>query len=162
MRRLFNSLSFFLLALVASGWICVGANALSSPLKIFSFQAGGFYGFDGDKFTSGQIAWTPILELGLIGIRGEVGATHLKNAAKQGFFMTNYEALLRFSLVPALVFEVGGGAQTWHSNGGTAKVLSVGLSIPLLGPIDRVYGGYSRLFMGDGLNELKVGLGFSL
>ncbi len=135
----------------------------SSParadVKILSFQAGGIaiLGGGSDSY-SGQIAWTPIFGLGPVGLRGEVGISPLKDPLGNSVMLTNFEALLNFALAPKLGFEVGGGAQKFGS-GSLGGVLSGGLTIGLVGMLDRVYVTYTRYLPGGGSNEIKAGLG---
>lgn len=139
------------------------AQAEGSPAKLLSFQLGGIAAYPvggGQNHYSGQLAWTPLIQLGGIGLRGELGATLFKNVLGSSFLVLNYEALLQLSLLPKIGLELGGGMQTWtKGNGGTAGVLSAGLTVGLLGTLDRIYATYSRFLLGTDANEIKLGIG---
>jgi hypothetical protein len=98
--------------------------------------------------------------LGPMALRGEIGATLFKNALNASYVVLNYEAFLRMSLLPNVGLELGGGLQNWtQGNGGSAGVLSAGLTFGLVGFFDRVYATYSRFLLGSDVNELKLGVG---
>ena len=105
-----------------------------------------------------QAAWTPIFELGPVGLRGEIGISPLKDVLGGSVLLTNFEALLQFGLAPKLGLEVGGGFQKFGS-GSLGGTLSGGLFIGLAGILDRIYATYSRYLPGGGVNEIKAGLG---
>lgn len=130
-----------------------------ADVKILSFQAGGLAVLGGasDSY-SVQAAWTPIFELGPVGLRGEIGISPLKDVLGGSVLLTNFEALLQFGLAPKLGLEVGGGFQKFGS-GSLGGTLSGGLFIGLAGILDRIYATYSRYLPGGGVNEIKAGLG---
>jgi len=137
------------------------ADAIAS-FSIMNFQANGILAvIAGGNSFSGQIAWTPYIGLGPIGVRGDFGVTLLKNSLDDRFLVTNYEALACLSLLPALSVEGGLGFHTWHSNGGTNPAMTLNLVLNLIG-IDRVFVGFSRVFMSSGVNEFRAGIGFTL
>ena len=159
MKRLW--LSTGILALLA--FSAPRAEAVGTPLKLFSFQVGGIGAYPvggGTSHYSGQVAWTPTIHLGAIGIRGEVGAALFKNTVGDSFLVLNYEGLLQIGLLPNVKVELGGGMQTWtKGNGGTAGVLSAGLTFGMTGTLDRIYATYSRFLLGTDANEIKLGIG---
>jgi hypothetical protein len=135
------------------------------PLKILDFQLGGIgvYPSFGPSSWFGQAAWTPSLNLGIIGIRGELGFTAPENAAGTRFLATNIEGYAQFTLLPFITLEAGGGAHDWTGgNGGTNPALSGGVAVGLGGGIDRIYATVSHIFLNSGVNEYKIGLGFNL
>jgi len=144
--------------------ILAGGAAPAMPLKILSFQAGAFWAFQagGGNSLTAQAAWTPIFELGPIGLRGELGAALHKNSLGDRFLVYNYEALARLGLLPNFTFEAGGGFQSWSAgNGGTKPVVTLGLAFGLMGPIDRIYVAFSHFFQGGGSNQYRAGIGFT-
>lgn len=140
--------------------------------KLLNFQIGAFYAAPvvdtgpvsalTDNHLSGQIAWTPGFSLGFIGVRGELGLSLLKNPIGDSFTAINYEAYVQLSLLPILGLELGGGIMDWKSNGGSSGIYGVNLVLSLIGPLDRVYVGYSRFTLGSGFNIFKAGLGINL
>lgn len=162
MKRVLRFLSVLSLsALIVASLQPTRAYAMG-PLKLFNFQLGaiGVYpSSGGPNSIFGQAAWTPTVDLGIIGVRGELGFTAPKNGLGDRFVAMNYEALLQLSLAPAIAIEGGGGFHNWMSgNGGTNGALSAGLVLNLVG-IDHVYVTYTRLFLGSGVNEYKAGIG---
>jgi len=144
---------------------CAALSAEASPLKIFDFQLGaiGVYPTGGGSSWFGQAAWTPTIDLGVIGLRGEAGFTAPKNAIGDRFVATNLEVLGQLMILPMISVEAGGGWHNWMGgNGGSAGALSGGVSIALTAGLDHLYVTYTRLFLGSGVNEFKAGLGFNL
>jgi hypothetical protein len=157
MKNLFRGL-FLACALTA-------ASASASPVKIlnFAFGAIGFFPTGGSNTWFAQAAWTPTVDLGFFGIRGEAGFTAPKNALGDRFVATNFELLGQLLMLPKITVEAGGGMHNWMGgNGGTNAALSAGISIGLAAGLDRVYATYSRVFLGSGVNEFKIGLGIDL
>lgn len=137
----------------------VGRSDAASPVQILSFQAGGIATFAGGTTSlSPQIAWTPIIGLGGLGLRGELGIARFKPAGT-AVYSINYEALLQLGMMPNMKLELGGGAQSTTGGGGTGAALSAGLTFGLTGTVDRIYATYSRYTNGTGSNAIKLGLG---
>jgi hypothetical protein len=155
------------LLILLLGALCLGASplqALDSPVKILSLQAGGvgvFQSGGGNSF-SGTFAWTPIVEVAGFGIRGELGASLLKANFGDKFLTFNYEAFLRIPIIPFFGLEGGGGFETWRGNGGTNPKFSANLIFKMIG-LERIYVGYSRYFLpGTATNFIRAGIGFLL
>ncbi len=147
-------------------WLVVPVLALAfsstvarADAKILSFQLGALttFGTPSNSF-SAQAAWTPIFELGPLGVRGEVGISPVKDALGGSAMLTNYEAFVRFGIAPAVSFEVGGGFKKQGSSS-LNGCLSGGLAIGLAALLDRIYATYSRILPGGGSNEIRFGLG---
>lgn len=146
------------------------ANA-SKVASIFNFQANGIFVFNnaangtiGSSNTfSGQIAWTPILDIGLLAVRGELGFTILKNGLHNTFLASNAEVRLSLPIFPNVAIEGGGGMHTWTDlNGGTNPAITGMVVVGLPGMIDRVFAGYTRVFMTNPANEIRAGIGFEI
>ncbi len=134
--------------------VILRASAL--PLEFFSFQLAGFYSTNGETNASGHIAWTPIVKLGLFSIRGELGTTYINKN-----FVINYQGFLSVPLLPLFGLEIGGGKEKWPNS--NEWLLTANLYFPLpAGPIDRIFGSYSRYFYGSGIHEFRVGIGLIL
>lgn len=145
--------------LIASGW----ASRADAGVSLLNFQVGGIgvYPSGGSSQYSVQLAWTPYVGLGPIGLRGDFGVAFLKNVVGNRFMAVNTEALLSFSLLPAFSVEAGGGLQNWIDNGGTDLSFSANLVFSTLAMLDRIYVGYSRFFLAPGVNQLRFGIGFT-
>jgi hypothetical protein len=164
MKKLYRLLSITSLSLLLVVSV-LPTDAEAFPIKIFNFQLGaiGVYPSFGSSSWFGQAAWTPSINLGLIGVRGELGFTAPENAAGNRFVATNIEALGQLTLLPMITIEAGGGVHDWMGgNGGSNAALSGGVAISAAGGIDRIYGTVTHLFLGSGVNEYKIGLGFNL
>ena len=90
-----------------------GRVAQASPLQFFAFHANLLTispnpANASTRFT-GQLSWTPTLDFGPMGIRGELGASLLNSDAGTTNTIFNYEAFLRFQLFPPVDIELGGG-----------------------------------------------------
>lgn len=163
--RPMKTLRLALLGLLFSAFVSLPAQAVGP--SILAFQVNGIGVFPtagGNNIYSGQAAWIPQFGAGAFGIRGELGAAWLKNGLDERFFAFNYEGFLVLSLTPITDIELGGGMATWAGgNGGTYPILSGYLVISIPGVINRLFVGYSRYFLtGNNMNEVKLGLGFSL
>lgn len=147
--------------------LVLSTSVMAGPVRLLAFQVNGLAVLPdvGDKHYSVQGAWIPGVDLGGVGLRGELGATPLKNVLGNTFWQINYEGFLTIPLIPALLtLEGGGGLATVTGTGGTTKpILSGYLVVSVPGVLNRVYFGFSHLFVsGNPLNQLKLGLGFSL
>jgi hypothetical protein len=157
-------LSFISIALFFSVWGSKPSYALiESPVSILNFQAGAIavYSASGGPNWSGQIAWTPYFGIGIIGIRGDVGITVLKDILGAYFLAANFEGLVSFPLFPMVAIEAGGGYHTWVGQGAGLAV-SAKLVLKIIPGLDRIYIGYSRFTFGTGADEFRGGLGFTL
>jgi len=155
-----RSLFFFWLALILLSSQAGGASAT----HLLGMRGGALAVFQngvGNSF-SGHLAWTPTVDIGLLGVRGELGVTLLKNTFGDKFLAFNYEGFLQFPVFPLVRCELGGGLKTWTNNGGTAVAIGGNLVFPTRGFFDLLYVGYSRFFLGDGVNEVRAGVGFHL
>lgn len=133
--------------------------------SILNFQANAIYvdSTVGGSTLSGQIAWTPYLGLGPIGIRGDIGVTVLRQHQLDELYLaTNYEALLSLSFLPGFSVEGGGGFHTWHGHGGTDLALTGNLVFTMVPMVDRIFVGFTRCFIGQGSNQIRAGFGFTL
>lgn len=155
----------------AMGLSLVLAAGLMAPsqsqagVALLNFQAGGIGVFPsgGTSQFFGQVAWTPYIGLGAIGIRGDLGLTFLKNPLSGSRFMViNTEALLSLGMMPGFSIEAGGGLHNWIDNGGTDLALTANAVFSAVIGLDRIYVGYTRLFLGSGANEFRFGVGFDL
>lgn len=155
----------FLAVLVGLAGLSLPRSARAeSPLTLLSFQVGGLAvfpagGVSGNDSYTFQAAWTPLITAGPLGLRGEVGVAPLKTATGVSYLQINFEGFFQFSLFPLIGLELGGGYQTLTKSLGSAGVLSANLTVSLLGPIDRVYAGYSRFLLGNDANQFKLGIG---
>ena len=141
---------------------------LVSPAKaditLLGFQVNllGVYQANESAVHTGQVAWIPSVGLGPFGVRGEIGATLLKDRAGSRFLATNFEGFLTLGVIPlVLTLEAGGGYAVWHSQNTSNPILSfyAVFSIPVL--LERIYVAYSRFMIpGAAANELKLGVGF--
>lgn len=142
----------------------VRSDALIVTLLNFQANAIGVFQTVNSNSFSGQVAWTPFVNLGIIGFRGDVGVTFLKNGLRNLFLVSNADALISLTLFPGLSLEGGPGLHTWtDGNGGTNPAATGNIVIRMPGgPIDRIFAGYTRMFLGDGVNEIRAGVGFKL
>lgn len=153
--------------LLITGFLLISAAPARAdgPVTLMTFQVNGIAVLQPGRTTYGpQLAWIPSIGLGGVGLRGELGVGYFKNAIDDRFLAFNYEAFLTFPIVPLLfTFEAGGGLATWASNGGTHPIASLYTVLSIPGFLNRVFFSYSRFFVPNaGVNELKLGLGFSL
>jgi hypothetical protein len=161
LNRIKNSSAACLLAI---GLFVGAAPKAEAGVQLLNFQAGaiGVFPSGGSSQFFGQVAWTPYLGLGTIGIRGDFGLTFLKDGLGDRFMAINTEALLSLGLLPTFSIEAGGGLHNWVNNGGTAVAISANAVFSTVIGVDRIYVGFSRFFLGDGVNEFRAGLGFDL
>ena len=138
----------------------------ASPVSLTNFRASGWIvspgtSGSGDSIT-GHLAWTPQVDVALFGIRGEIGATLLKDVLGSSFIATNYEVFLLVNLLPMLTVEGGGGLFTLRgAASNTDPILSVNFVIDLIGPLNQLFVGYSRyLVSGSNANIYRAGIGF--
>jgi len=145
-------------------WLALAmpARAAESALSLLSFQFGKFGAMVDNAISPiAQFSWTPRYHFEAFTLRGDLGLTLYKDAAGIEHPVLNTEV---FAGLPVWVvmFEVGGGLQTWGSSFGVNPSLGANLVIPIPGYLDRFYVGYARLFVpGKGLNEGKFGVGLT-
>lgn len=157
--------SLFFNALIVSALMSSSAQAM---ISLFDFQANGLAAIQqsgGNTFT-GQFSWNPEVDLGVIGVRGNLGASYMKGTMDNNFLAFNYQAFLKLSVVGPLIAELGGGMESWSGNGGTHPIFSgnLALEVPgLLLRLNRLFLGYSRFNLPNNTtSEYRAGIGFSL
>lgn len=161
--RRFHSLFFS--ALMVSVLMSSSAHAI---ISLFDFQANGLAATQqsGGNTYTGQFSWNPEVDLGLFGVRGNLGASYMKGTMDNKFLAYNYQAFLKLSLIGPLIAELGGGMESWSGNGGTHPILSgnLALEVPgLLLGLNRLFLGYSRFNLPNNTtSEYRAGIGFSL
>lgn len=156
-RKLLSIGSLFL-ALLAPPCQALDAN----PVSLMNFQLAGIGAWSGSSNAYfAQVSWTPYFGLGPLGIRGEVGITGLDFGLGR-FLATNFEALLRIPLFPALAIEAGGGMHLWQGQNPLAAAFTANLVMNSPLGLDRFFVGYTRYTGGLGANELRVGVGAEL
>ncbi|MBL7716451.1 MAG: hypothetical protein JNL01_13380 [Bdellovibrionales bacterium] len=153
------------IALTVSGF--AGKSAQAS-ISMMNFQANGYGVFQeagGNVFT-GQVAWNPTMEMGSFKLMGNVGAGLMKNAFDKLFPGFNAQVFLQKDLLGRVGVQVGGGIQTWLTNGGTHPIASGnlywGLTNKWFGMVDKIFAGYSRFFMTNATDEFRLGIGISI
>jgi hypothetical protein len=157
----------FQLRLLLSLSLLVGAFS-ATPAKagvdLLNFQVGliGAFPSGGSSQYFAQAAWTPYIGAGMIGVRGDFGVTWLKNGIGDRFLAVNTEALLSLGFGPGFSLEAGGGLHNWIDNGGSDVAVSANAVFTAVPGIDRVFVGFSRFFLGSGVNEVRAGIGFNL
>lgn len=137
------------------------ARADVSPISILNFQVAGIYAMAGTNSLFVQGSWTPSINLGILGVRGEVGITGLDFGTGR-FAVSNWEALLQLMLAPTATLEAGGGLHIWHGVNPAALALTGNLVFSGMPGIDRVFVGYTRYTGGTGANEIRAGIGFGI
>lgn len=157
---MFQKSVFILLVLT----MFVGFSPEIQATSIANFQLNGIAVLPdgGTTKVSGQLSWTPYLGAGGFGVRLDAGVGVLNNTAGTMFLTMHGEGLLSLPLLPKLSLEAGGGVHNWVDNGGFATAITGNLVLSTIGIGDRVFVGYSRLFMGNGAHLLRAGIGFTL
>ncbi len=153
------------ITLISIGLLLCGAlHAGISPLKLTNFKV-GFSNTTPKAFTNSnsiEIGWSPILDLKVVALRGDLSIFSAKRNPDSKFMITNYEAYLMLPILPLITVEAGGGMQNWHGQGGISPVASAGLMIRIGEVIDRLYFNYSYLFAKDNqTKEIRVGIGLN-
>jgi len=155
-------------ALMLAAIVSVPAIA-RAEISFFEFSANGLYASQsaGGNSTSGQVAWNPTMGIGGLAIRGNLGVTYLKSSFDSHFAAFNYQAFLKWGVLPTVSIEGGGGLETWVDNGGSHPIITGDLNFEFPGKLfslfDRNFAGYSRFFLtGNGTNEFRAGVGFSI
>lgn len=158
--QLWSRLSLVFLALLYSGT----SYGLLNPIKLTNFKI-GFLRTTPKLFessTSPEIGWTPIVDFGVVAVRGDISIFSANRRADSKFFISDYEAYLMLPIFPIVTIEAGGGLQNWHGQGGISPVLSGGIMIRIGEYIDRLSLNYSNVFVKDnGTKEFRVGMGFN-
>lgn len=154
----------FFLTLGALAMFCGASYGGISPVKLTNFKI-GFSKTSPKIFPSSQspeFGWTPIFDLGVIALRGDISVLSAKRSESSKFLITSYEALLMLPVLPLLTLEAGGGVQNWHGQGGISPVVTGGLMIRIGDYIDRLYFDFSRVFAKNNeTNELRIGIGLN-
>ncbi|MFM8312947.1 MAG: hypothetical protein ACKOA8_01555 [Deltaproteobacteria bacterium] len=163
MKLSFKNLLFLLLI---SATCCTATFAGSAGLRLANFKIGFLRTSpkNFDSSTSPEIGWTPIVDLGLLAVRGEISLFSAKHSDKTKFIISNYEAYLMLPLFTSIIVaEAGGGVQNWSGQGGISPVVSGSLMLRIGETIDRLYLTYSRVFVSNNASSVfKVGLGINL
>ena len=160
--------SLLAIALVSVSLSAPAAHAMPG-ISMMQFQGNGYAATQtggGNVFT-GQASWNPTMNLGVIDVRGNVGAALMKNGFDSKFVSFNYQVLANYSIFSSLSVEAGGGLQTWMSNGGTHPIFSGnavwGFPTKLFGYFNRIFAGYSKfLLTGNSTDEFRLGVGVAL
>ncbi len=141
-----------LLILVASN----NAFAKRGPLYPLNFLLGAvrYTPETGPSSLFVQVGWTPLLEIGNWGVRGEIGVSSSRNPWGGRFLATNYELFGIAPLGSIFFFEAGGGLETWHGYAGTNPIASLGLSARIGEFVDRLYLNFSYYFYAE--NGAKI------
>lgn len=137
-------------------------SASAGPISIFNFQVNGLgvYPTGRGSEITGQLSWTPSVDIGVLGVRGLLGVSLPKNSLGDRVVATHYEVYAMLGLLPFITLEVGGGVVGWANYAGSGLAIGGNLSIPTVGPVDRVIVGYSRFTAGAGMDFLRLGIGF--
>src|SRR2546430_8794171 len=87
----------------------IAAPALANPIA--NFQLNGVYMMSsGNNQLTGEVAWTPHVDLGPLGVRFEFGAFFPRNAVDDRYVALDTEVFGRLNLAAGLTLEAGGGA----------------------------------------------------
>jgi len=135
------------------------AGAGGFGFKDFRIEGVGAMG-EGSSF-SGLVSYLP--SYGLIDnldIKGNVGVS-VYRGVDQLVPVVNTGLLISYRVVEMLALEVGGGAQTWSGSGSAAMVnanVNWVPSSPILGSINKVVAGYSRVQFTAPVDEVRVGV----
>lgn len=157
-----NARKLLLLLAICTAVVSKPAQAVGSPITLFGFQLSGIFASQAavnSVFVQG--AWTPSLNLGLFGIRGEIGITALDFGSGR-FMVTNYEVLLQLNLFPSVGIEGGAGLHVWHGIRPAATAFTGNLVFTAVPGVDRVFAGYTRYTGGVGADEIRLGIGFGI
>jgi len=159
-----NRLTHYFFILNVFCFVCSASFGAVKPVKLTNFKV-GFSKTSPKIFTSSQspeLGWTPIIDLGVVALRGEISLFSAKRSTDSKFMITNYEALLMLPILPLVTIEAGGGLQNWHGQGGISPIATGGLMIRIGEVIDRLYFDLSRVFVkGNETNEFRVGIGLN-
>lgn len=145
----------------------VTASAAQTHIRIFDFALGGMRYTPLDTgwktSTSVEIAWTPLIDLNWITLRGGLGVSWPKDRAQQSFTAFQYEAAVIVPVASIFGIEANFGVRTFGDNGGTQPEVG-GAMVARIGEFfDRLYIGFGRLMIpGNPVNVFRVGTGFNL
>ncbi len=124
-------------------------------------------------------AFTPLLDFGAAGLRGEVSWSQMKEISGSTVSTWGWGAYLRFPVslkwgkgdrtssfhmtVDALQFEFGGGMEKWSTQANWRNQISMNVALLFHWYIERFTVGYMYVFDNTGANiVMRVGLGFSI
>jgi len=138
-----------------------GSARAAGPISLLNFQIAGIGVVSTPNNFFAQGSWTPSFSLGIIGIRGEVGVTALDLGAGR-FLVTNYDALLQFTIAPTISIEAGAGLHIWHGVNPAALAITGNFLFSTVPGIDRLFFGVTRYTGGTGAWEARVGIGFEI
>jgi len=156
-----RSLSFILFSLLC----CAASYGGISPTKFNNFKIGFLRTNPAnlESSTSPEAGWTPIFDMKVIALRGEISVFSAKRSTNSKFFISDYEVFVMLPIFNLVTVEAGGGIQNWHGQEGVSPVATGGMMLRIGEFIDRLYVNYSRVFVkNNAANEFKVGLGFNL
>lgn len=143
---------------------CAASFGSVNPVKLTNFKV-GFSKTNPKTLTSSsspEVGWTPIIDLKVLALRGDISIFSAKRSESSKFIVTNYEALVMLPLLPLLTIEAGGGMQNWHGQGGISPIATGGLMIRIGEVIDRLYFNYSYVFAKDNeTKEFRMGIGLN-
>lgn len=110
------------------------------------------------------IAWTPMLDMDKVLLRGELGFSWPYDRAGYRFLSTNYQGFLMVPVYSLLFAEAGAGFQNWRYQGGvTHPLFSFNVILRVGEFVDRIYFGYSHFFLsGAGVNQFSSGIAVNL
>ncbi|NBX68176.1 MAG: hypothetical protein EBR01_04350 [Proteobacteria bacterium] len=155
----------FLLSISFLTLFCVASSGALNPVRLTNFKI-GFSKVSPKLFPSSQspeVGWTPIFDLGIVALRGDISIFSAKRSTSSKFMITNYELLGMLSVLPLITLEAGGGMQNWHGQGGISPVATAGIMFRIGEFIDRLYFDFSRVFAKNNeTNEIHIGIGLNL
>src|SRR3990170_2224509 len=101
MNTKLSCLNYFAFAVVTLSLFTSSVQATDSQVTLLSFQMGTIFIPSGrDSHLSGEVAWTPTLGLGLLGVRGELGLTLFGGQTSQKYIVINSKLFLQVNLFP--------------------------------------------------------------
>jgi hypothetical protein len=141
----------------------LGASAQAGEFSLLDFRVEGVGAINetGNSF-SGVVSYLPAYRLmEKLDLKGNFGASAYRAVGNELMGVFNAGALVSYRVIPSVALEAGGGIQTWLSYGsspmGNANVAWVP-ETPVLGRINKVVVGYSRLFQALPTDEVRVGI----
>ena len=111
------------------------------------------------------LSWNPEWQLNSNMALGlNLGGTILETVTSKNFNVLEYQVSYRWQSESPIGAEVGFGAQSWVSTGGTHLLVSGNLiyAVPTDGALNRIFVGYSGFFLPKMLtSQIKVGAGLN-
>lgn len=150
-----------LFAQIAMGMGSLAAQAGGFSLMDFRVEGVGAFNETGNSF-SAMVSYLPAYGLlEKLDLKGNFGASAYRAVGSELMGVLNAGALVSYRVIPSVALEAGGGVQTWLgyelSPMGNANVAWVP-ETPVLGRINKVVVGYSRLFQELPTSEVRVGI----